>query len=144
MILKHFRFPLPDTLVICFMIDKRTFVHCVYEPSLICTVKNNVTDVTRYADQGFSSFPWIIIIQLLICFVYKYDSLQNYVISKLLRKHVLLFPKIFFKMVLQMSGAEMRLSNYLSFNLKIKKVIHNSLFKACTFYFQTKWLCNKV
>ena len=35
----------------------RYHVYFVYEkPSSICTVKNNITDVTRYANQGFSSF----------------------------------------------------------------------------------------
>ena len=32
--------------------------------------KNNVTDVTRYAGQGFCHFPWINLIQMLICSVY--------------------------------------------------------------------------
>ena len=41
----------------------------------------------------FHHFPWINLIHLLICSGYKYGSLQNYVISKLLRKHILLFPQ---------------------------------------------------
>ena len=71
-------------------------VPCVVndKPSLICTVKNNVMNVTRYASQGFSSFSLNKSNSIAyICSVYEYGPLQNYIISKFLRKHVLLFPK---------------------------------------------------
>lgn len=69
-------------------IQKKTFVYD--RPNLICTVKNNVRDVTGYAGRGISSLN---IIHLLIRSVYEYGLLQNYVISKLLRKHILLFSQ---------------------------------------------------
>ena len=117
-------------------------VPCVVndKPSLICTVKNNVMNVTRYASQGFSSFSLNKSNSIAyICSVYEYGPLQNYIISKFLRKHVLYFQNIL-QLTLGKSSAEMRQSNYLSFNVIIKKVIHDTLFKACTFYFHAKWL----
>ena len=51
---------------------------------------------------------------------------------------------IFFKLALRNPGAEMRQSNNLSFNLKNQKCNSWTLFKACTFYFHTKLLSNKV
>ena len=43
--------------------------------------------------RGFCHFPWMNLIQLLICSVYEYRSLQSNDISKLLGKHVILFPQ---------------------------------------------------
>ena len=89
----------------------------------------------------FHHFPWINLIHLLICSVYEYGSLLNYVISKLLRKHILLFPQY---------SSNWRYgrrwnTSILSFNLKIKKqFMMYTLFKACTFYFHAKWISNKV
>ena len=76
------------------------------------TVRTSLVTPVR----GFRHFPWINLIQLLICSVYEYGPLQNYVISKLLRKHILLFPK---------------------YSSNWRYGIHDTLFKACTFYFHT-------
>ena len=84
MILKQFKFSLPDTLVICFMKHKKT----LYKK------RRNWSDATRYAGQGFSSFSLYKSPSTeLICSFYEYGSLQNYIISYLLWKHVLLFPQ---------------------------------------------------
>ena len=91
MILRHFKFSLTDTLIICFMKHKKP----LYMTSRARSVQSKITLLTSLVTpiRGFRHFPWINLIQLFICSVYEYGPLQNYVISKLLRRHVLLFPK---------------------------------------------------
>ena len=55
-LLKHLNFFGLLTPVVCFVKHKGFFVND--KPSWIYPVKNNVTDVTRYAGQGFLSFFW--------------------------------------------------------------------------------------
>ena len=91
--------------------------------------------------RGYRHFPWINLNHLLICSVYENGSLQNYFISKLLMKHVLLFSQYSSNWCY---GSLLKCVNKITWVSiqKSKKVIHDTLFKVCTFYFHTKWLSN--
>ena len=115
MILKHFKFSFYTwhTSLSSALRNTKTFVYDKPAWSVRSKITLRTSLVTTV--RGFRHFPWIPVnlIQFLICSVYEYGPLQNKinVISKLLRKWSFI-SKIYFKMA----------------------------FKACTFYFQTKWL----
>ena len=86
-------------------------------------ISSNITDVTRYADQGFSSIS----LNKSHSIVNEYGPLQNYIISKLLiiRKSVLLFPK--YSSNWRCGSQVLKWVNQLElleFQLKNKKVFH--------------------
>ena len=97
-------------------------------------ISSNITDVTRYAGQGFSSIS----LNKSHSIGNEYGPFQNYVISVLLRKPVLLFPK--YSSNWRYGSQVLKWVNQLElleFQLKNKKVFHVTLFKACIFYFHT-------
>ena len=119
-ILKHFNLSLPNIqihLSSAFMKHKKS----LYMTSRAWSVWSKIKlymDVTHCAGQGFLSFSWMNLIQLLICSVYEYRSLQSNNIST--RETCYFISTIFFKLALRKSGTDMRQSGNLSFNLKIK------------------------
>ena len=103
------------------------------KPSLIYLVKDNVTGVTRYLGQRFSKFSLNKSLTIVYSVYYQVTlELCYFSITGEARSFI---STIFFKLTSRKSGTEMRQSNYSSFNLKSKKVFHDTLFKACTFNF---------
>ena len=82
-----------------------------------------------------------LIVELYRLWIWSTSELRYFWIAKVTRSFI---SKIFSKSEFRKSGAEMRQSIYMSLNIKIKKTIHDTLFKAFIFYFHTKWLSNKV
>ena len=137
MILKHFNFFNPIHLSSALWNKKN-----LYMTSQALSVWSKLTLRMSLVTliRCFHHFPWINLFHLLICSVYEYGSLHNYVISKLLRKHI---PQ--YSSAIGITKVRRWNTSILSFNLKIKKqFMMYTLFKAYTFYFHAKSISNKV
>ena len=96
MILKHLKFSLPDTLVICFKKHKKPW----YMTSRAWSVWSKITLRTSLVTPVGN---------------------KSHLIVKLVSFMNMVHFKIFFKSAFRKSGAEMRQSIYMSLNIKIKK-----------------------
>ena len=114
MILKHLKFSLPDTLVICFKKHKKPW----YMTSRAWSVRSKITLRTSLVTPVGNKSHLIV----------KLVSFMNMVHFKISSN--------------RRSGSQvLKCVNQFTWvsTWKLKKVIHDTLFKECTFYFHTKW-----